>query len=149
MKSRRCGQLMQWGAGALMVFLVPSLVASRSAWAGCNHLVSSGSDRLLDFNRLDAIIAGGSSSSFSDDPAHDPLEEKGPKHPTPCSGPGCSSRVPLPVPTASPGPDGSDQWVVLNAVVPLAVVSPRCRTIDEPAAHPAGHKPSIFHPPPA
>jgi len=140
---------MQWGAGALMVLLVHSFVASRSAWAGCDHLISSRSDRLLEFNRLDAIIAGGSSFSFSDDLAHDPLEENGPKHPTPCSGPGCSSRVPLPVPVASQGPDGSDQWGVMNAVVPLAAVSPRCRTIDEPAARPAGHKPSIFHPPPA
>ncbi|MFI5459091.1 MAG: hypothetical protein ACHRXM_26990 [Isosphaerales bacterium] len=140
---------MQWGAGALIVLLVHCLVASRSAWAGCNHLISSRSDRLLEFNRLDAIVAGGSSSSFSDDLARDPLEEKGSKRPAPCSGPSCSSRVPLPLPAASQGPDGSDQWVVMNAVVPLAVVSPRCRTIDEPAARPAGHKPSIFHPPPA
>jgi len=130
-----------------MVLLSHGLVASRSAWAGCNHLISSRSDRLLDFNRIDAIIAGG---SFSDDLAHNPLEENGPKRgPTPCSGPGCSSRAPLPAPAASQGPDGSDQWVDMNAVVPLAVVSPRCRTIDEPAARPAGQKPSIFHPPPA
>jgi len=140
---------MQWGAGVLMVLLVHGVVASRSAWAGCNHLISSRFDRLLDLNRLDAIIAGGSFSSLADDPAHDPLDEKGPKRPTPCSGPGCSSRVPLPVPAASQGPDGSDQWVVMNVVVPLAVVSPRCRMIDEPGARPAGHKPSIFHPPPA
>jgi hypothetical protein len=129
-----------------MVLLAHGLVAPRSAWAGCNQLVSSPSGRHLEFNRLDAIIAGG---SFSDDLAHDPLQKNGPKRPAPCSGPGCSSRAPLPAPAASQGPDGSDQWVVMNAVVPLAVVSPRCRTIDEPGARPAGHKPSIFHPPPA
>jgi len=140
---------MQWGAGALMVLLVHSLVASRSAWAGCNHLVSSESGRLLDFNRLDAIITGGSASSFSADPAHDPVQEKGPKRPAPCSGPGCSSPAPLPVPTAPQVTGGSDQWVILNAIAPLAVGSPRCRTIDEPAGRPAGLKPSIFHPPPA
>jgi hypothetical protein len=136
---------MQWGAGALMVLLAHGLGAPRSAWAGCNHLVSSRSDRHLDSNRLDAIIAGG---SFSDDPAHDPLQENGPKRSAPCSGPGCSSRAPLPVPAAPQGPNGSDQWVVMNAVVPLAVAAPRGRTIDEPPARPAGQTLSIFHPPP-
>jgi len=140
---------MRWGAGALLVLLVHGLVASRPAWATCNHLVSSRSDRLLDFNALDAIIAGGASSSFSDDLTHDPPGEKGPKRSTPCSGPGCSSRAPLPVPTAFPSADGSDQWLVPSAVAPLAVASPLCRTIDDPAAHPAGEQPSIFHPPPA
>jgi len=137
------------GAGALTVLLVHSVVASRSAWAGCNHLVISGSDRLLDFNRLDAIVTGGSSSSSADNLAHDPLKEQGSKRRTPCSGPGCSSRAPLPVPTAFPVPDGSDQWVVLNAVAEHGVAGPRCRAIDEPTGRPAGHKPSIFHPPPA
>jgi len=131
-----------------MVLLVHSVGVSRSDGASCNHLVTSRSDRLLDFNRLDAIIVGGS-SSFADDLADDPIDEKGPKRPTPCSGPGCSSRVPLPVPAASQSLDGSGRWLVLNAVVPRAVVSPRCRTLDEQAARSAGHKPSIFHPPPA
>jgi hypothetical protein len=136
-------------AGAVISLLAFVLLAPPAVQAGCSHLVVSASDRFLHDNQLDALITGGSSSSIADDLAQDPLKEQGPKRPTPCSGPGCSSRVPLPVSTASQVLDGSDQWVALSAVVRLAVASPPCRTVDEPAARPAGRKPSIFHPPPA
>jgi hypothetical protein len=149
MRSMRSERLTRWATGALMLLLIHGLGAPRSARAGCNHLVTSKSDRLLEVNRLDALITGDSSASFSDDLAQDPLGEHSPNRPTSCSGPGCSSRVPWPVSSTSQGSTGSDQWVVLNAVVHLAAVSPPCRTLDEPAARPAGHKPSIFHPPPA
>jgi hypothetical protein len=141
------GRMMPWGAGALTLLLVHGVCASRTAWAGCNHLVSSKSDRGFDFNRLDAIITGG--SSFADDPAHDPSNEDGSNSPMPCSGPGCSSRVPMPVPTASAGPQSTIQWVVLHAVAPIMVAAPRRHTVEGPVARPDGHKPSIFHPPPA
>ncbi len=81
-----------------MLLLVHGLGMARPAWAVCNHLVSSHSHRLLGINQLDKLITGGSPSSRSDDPAGEP----GPKHPTPCSGPGCSNRVPMPAPTTLP-----------------------------------------------
>jgi hypothetical protein len=142
-------QLKPWAIGTLVLLLAHGLGSPRSAWAGCSHLVSSRSDRLLEFNRLDDLLTSGSSFWVSDNPDQDPPREPGPQRPTPCSGPGCSSRIPLPVPTASQGSGGSDQWVVLSAVPSLPVVSPSSRTFDEPATRPAGHKPSIFHPPPA
>jgi hypothetical protein len=148
MKPMGCERLRRWGTGALVPLLVLGLGTARSASAACNHLVTSRSDRLADFYQLDALIAGGTSSP-ADDRARDPLDAPGPKRPLPCSGPGCSSRVPMPAPTAFPDSDRSDQWVVLNPCARLALASPPGRTIDEPAARPGGEKPSIFHPPPA
>jgi hypothetical protein len=137
-------RLLRWGIGALVLLLAHGLGAPRSAWAGCNnHLVTSQSDRQLDFNRLDDLIMG--SSLLPADDAGRP----GPRAPRPCSGPGCSSSVPWPASTASPSSAGPDQWVALESVLAPAVASPPRLVPDEPAARPIGYKPSIFHPPPA
>ena len=62
--------------------------------------------------------------------------------------PDCSSGVPQPLSTASPSAGGPDQWIALG--LPLSWVWPsrphRGFVPDEPAARPAGHKPSIFLP---
>jgi hypothetical protein len=55
----------------------------------------------------------------------------------------------MPVPAAPGVMDAPDQWIVVSATVPLPVEFPVCRAIEEPAARPSGHHPSIFHPPPA
>jgi hypothetical protein len=150
MRSISFERLARWGAGALVLLLVHGLAAPRTARAGCNHLVTSQSDRLLGFNRLDALITGGSSAILSDDSSgHDPTGRPGPRRPGPCSGPGCSSSIPRPLSTASPSSSGPDQWMALGAVLNRAIVSPPRLVRDEPAVRPAGHKPSIFHPPPA
>jgi hypothetical protein len=141
MRSIPFERLARWGTGALVLLLAQGLAAPRTARAGCNHLVTSQSERLLEFNRLDDLIAG--------DSGQGPAGQPGPRHPMPCSGPGCSNGVPRPVPTAPPAPVGSDQWVALGAVLRLIEVAPLRHSPDEPAAPPAGHKPSIFHPPPA
>ena len=132
-----------------MVLLVHGLGAPRSAWAGCNHLVVSKSDRIFDLNRLDALIASGSSTEISDDMAGDPLKERGPNRPAPCSGPGCSSRVPMPVPTPIPVSDSSDHWGHLSSLAILPIACSQDQAIDAPPARPSAQKPSIFHPPPA
>jgi len=149
MRSMRYERLARWATGALIVLLVHGLGAPRSAWAGCNHLVNSRSDRLIDFNRLDALIGGSSSAELSDDMARDPMNEQGPNHPTPCSGPGCSSQVPMPVPTAFPVSEFSDHWGHLSSLAILSIASSPGPAIDELGARPTGQKPSIFHPPPA
>ena len=145
MRSMRFERLTRWAAEALMLLLVHSLGMARPAWAGCNHLVYSNSDRLLSIDQLDGLITGGAPASLSDDPA----SQQQPEHPTPCSGPGCSNRVPLPAPTPIPGSDRFEQWGVLTTVAILPSPSPPSRTVDEPADRAAGEKPSIFHPPPA
>jgi hypothetical protein len=149
MRSTRCERLMRWGIGALVLLLAHGLAAPRTARAGCNHLVTSQSDRLLDHNRLDDLITGGSSASIAGDPGQDPAGRPGPRRPAPCSGPGCSNGIPWPAPTAPSAPVGPDQWVALSTVLRLAEAAPLRHSPDEPAARPAGHKPSIFHPPPA
>jgi len=141
-RSIRLGRLMRWGTGALVLLLAHGLGAPGTARAGCNHLVTSQVDRLLDVNRLDDLITG--SSARLDEPG-----QPGPRPPRPCSGPGCSSGVPRPPSTASPSSTGPDQWAALDAVVDSDIASPPRLVPDEPAARPAGHKPSIFHPPPA
>ncbi len=145
MKVNRYNRLGRWAIGALMLLLIHGLGMARPARAGCNHLVSSESDRHLGFNQLEGLIIGDSSSSLSDER---PVE-RGPKHRTPCSGPGCSERVPMPTPTTIPDSDRSDQWGVLTALALPPIASPPSRTVDEPADRPAGQKPSVFHPPPA
>ena len=149
MRSIPFERLARWGTGALVLLLVHGLAAPRTARAGCNHLVTSQSDRLLDFNRLDDLITGGSAATRADDPARNDPAQPGPQRPGRCSGPGCSSSIPRPPSTASPSSGGPDQWMALGAVLGLAIASPPRLVPDEPAARPAGHKPSIFHPPPA
>jgi hypothetical protein len=149
MKPIGCERLRRWGTGALVLLLVHGLGTARSASAACNHLVTSRSDRLADLDQLDKLMVGDGSATMAEDPAPDLLNPIGSKRPVPCSGPGCSRRVPMPAPSAFPESERSDQWVVLNAVLHLRLAAPPCRTVDEPAARPAGEKPSIFHPPPA
>jgi hypothetical protein len=141
-KSIGLGRLMRWGTGALVLLLAHGLGAPAAARAGCNHLVTSQSDRLLDINRLDDLIAG--SSAPLDGPG-----QPGPRPPGPCSGPGCSSSIPRPASTTTPGSGDPDQWAALEAARDSAVLAPPRLVPDEPAARPAGHKLSIFHPPPA
>jgi hypothetical protein len=135
-------RLMRWGIGALALLLAHGLGAPGAARAGCNHLVTSQSDRLLHFNRLDDLITGSSA-------VHAEPGQPGPQRPRPCSGPGCSSRIPQPPSTASPGSSGPDQWATLGDALSSTVASPPRLVPDEPAARPTGHRPSIFHPPPA
>jgi hypothetical protein len=137
-------RLMRWGIGAAVLLLAHGLGAHGMAQAGCNHLVTSQSDRRLDIHRLDDLITGGSIAMPADESG-----QPGPRPSKRCSGPGCSSGVPWPLSTASSSSGGPDQWVALASVLGPAVTSPPRHRPDEPAARPVGHKPSIFHPPPA
>jgi len=149
MRSTSSERLKPWMTGALLLLLVHGLGTARTAWAGCSHLVFSNADRLLTFNHLDALIIGNSPSPITGEPTQGPREPAGRNRRAPCSGLGCSSRVPLPVSTASPGSDGSDQWVSLHAAVSLGAALPFGRTIDEPTDQPSGQEAPIFRPPPA
>jgi hypothetical protein len=140
---KRLGRL---GTGALVLLLVHGFGAPRSAWAGCGHPVGSQSGSFGDLYRLDAIFMAGSSATQHDGLSRSPLQP--PAHRSPCSGLSCSSRDPLPISTASPGPDSSQQWGAANgALVNLDTTPPAGRTCDEPAPTTTGEKSSIFHPP--
>ena len=143
-------RLIRWGTAAFVLLLAHGLGAPRSAWAGCNHLVTSESGRRLELDRLDDLITGGSSAFLADESSgREWPGQPGRRAPKPCSGPGCSSSIPRPASTGSPTTSGPDQWIAMESVLALSPVSPPRLVPDEPAARPAGHKPSIFHPPPA
>ncbi|MHB1556635.1 MAG: hypothetical protein ACYC61_04030 [Isosphaeraceae bacterium] len=147
MRSDRFGRLARWGMGALLLLLLQCFAAPQSARAACsNHLVTSQSERRLAYDRLDDLITGGLFTTLADGPRQERPDRPVPR---PCSGPGCSSSVPRPVSTAFPGTVGPDQWIALRAVPGPAAASPAPLMPDEPADRPAGHRPSIFHPPPA
>jgi hypothetical protein len=127
--------------------LLQALGTSRSAWAGCNQLVSSHENRTLHFHQLDALITGDVSVA-SDDMARDPVEDPRSGWPSRCSGPECSSRVPSPLSTAVPDVERTDRWGDWSHLAIPQIDSPSRRTIGEPDARPIAQKPAIFHPPP-
>jgi hypothetical protein len=139
MRSIAFKRLARLGTGAFLLLLVHGLCAPSTAWAACNHLVTTQSDPFLNLGRLDALIAGDSVKS--------PLEQPAPARRMPCSGLACSSSVPMPASTVSPEPGGSDQWGTLDILVVLEVTSPPVATTDQPAPRSVGEKTSIFHPP--
>lgn len=147
MRSDRLERLARWGMGALLLLLMQCFAAPQSARAACtNHLITSRSERLLAYDRLDDLITGDLSATLAEGPRR---QQPGRPAPRPCSGPGCKSSVPRPVSTASPSSAGPDQWIALRAVPGPVAASPDPLLPDEPADRPIGHRPSIFHPPPA
>lgn len=147
MRSDRLERVARWGMGALLLLLMQCFAAPQSAWAACtNHLITSRSERLLAYDRLDDLITGDLSATLAEGPRR---QQPGRPAPRPCSGPGCKSSVPRPVSTASPSSAGPDQWIALRAVPGPVAASPDPLLPDEPADRPIGHRPSIFHPPPA
>ena len=127
-----------------MLLLVHSVGALPSAWAGCNHLVSSRSDAFLKFDQLDELIQGNAIARSSDDLARG---SQGPNRERPCTGMSCSGRVPLPVSTASHGPEGSDQWGALATITVVLSPSLSAHPSDEPGSRASGQAAFIFHPP--
>jgi hypothetical protein len=134
--------------GTLMVSMIQFVCAPDTAWAGCNHLVSSQSDTLLDLNQLDAFIAPGSTAlSPRGLTQHQPPQPVDGRH-APCSGLSCSSRNPsLPASTTLSDPTSSDQWGSLSARSALDTASPRPGTTCEPSPDSSGENSLIFHPP--
>jgi hypothetical protein len=144
----RSGRLTNWGAAAAMLLAVGLFTAPGSARAGCSHPVTSRSDRLANLHQLDELIMSGTSSSLRHDGDQSRQAPPGSPLRTPCSGPSCSNgRVPLPISTMSPGPDGRDRWGNLGIAVVVDDTSVSNRTFDEPSPAPACDRSSIFHPP--
>ncbi|APW59506.1 hypothetical protein [Paludisphaera borealis] len=138
----------RWGIGALLLLLSHGLFMTRSAQAGCDHLASARPPRWSIVYHLDALVAGGSSTSLPADPAREPQAGEVPKAPAPCSGPGCSSQDPAPASTVLPDTDHFDRWGDLSILAIVPIMSRWTRTVEGSTARPTGRKPSIFHPPP-
>ncbi len=141
-------RLTKWGASAAMLLAVSFFTAPETAWAGCDHSVSSRSDRLANLHQLDELILNGSSSALRQANNRSPQGLPGSPLHTPCSGPGCSnSPLPVPVSTVSTSPDGRDRWSTLGNALSIDNTSIYARTVDEPSPAPASEKSSVFHPP--
>ena len=139
----RVKRLARLATGALLLLVASGFGAPRSASAGCSHPLGSQSEPLLELYRLDAIFMAGSSSDSRDEVSRSPLES--PARRSPCSGLSCSSRDPLPISTASPGLESSQQWgATLCALVDLADqhLPPAGRSTSRPRSPPAKNPPS-------
>ena len=137
----------RWGA-AILLFLVLCHAAPRTALAACDHRATARVSRSADWNHLDPLIVGDRSTLVSDNRANDRLPTPRPPIPRPCSGPNCSSKVPVPNSTASQASGSFDHWGNLPAaVLDQAVVSAE-PALSEPTPHSQSSRPSIFHPPP-
>jgi hypothetical protein len=135
------------GTGAIVLLVAQAFCAPHAAWAGCDHLAGSQYDPFRKVNQLDPLIFGATPS-----PAAGELPQFPPGVPAPgrrgsCSGPSCSSRIPLPVSTASERPNDWNQWGSLAVIVVIDATSQGRRAVDEPAPAAASEKSAIFHPP--
>jgi hypothetical protein len=137
MKSAFQRRLARWGTGAIALLVFHGFCAPRSAWAGCNHLVGSQSDPMLNLSRLDDLVAGGRAHG-------QPAPER---RQSPCEGMSCSSPTPLPVSTANPLPERSDQWGAVGERVVVPDTSLPERRTDDCAPRGSVEKTSVFHPP--
>ena len=99
-----------WGAGALSAPLGPRLVRPAPPGPAAADLVGSRSDPSRRLYGLDELIVAGTSSVSARRLGSIRRDRSMPARRVPCSGLSCSRRVPLPVSTASQGPDGPDQW---------------------------------------
>lgn len=127
------------GAAFVMLALL-GIFAPATARAGCAHPFAPQSPLFDHSGRLDGLITGDMDQA-SNSPWGAPANRK------PCSGPGCSSRVPIPVPTASTGLEGMPQWGVLGSSFILEAVPTVRRPLDAPATLALAPIAAIFHPP--
>ena len=133
--------------GAVMLLLIQGLLAPRPAWAGCNHLVRSNSQKHGASVNLDALITGWTSTEIESDPAGDLATRPKPSRPLPCSGPSCSGRVPLPVSASVVGAVDLVQWGVLSDSFDLVPSPGRTEWADESFPDLTGNPSRVFHPP--
>jgi hypothetical protein len=147
MRPGRFERLARFGAGALMVLMVHGVCAPTAARADCSHRAGLPSAAISSLYGLDELIVTGNSSVSEDGWALSLHDWPVPRPRVPCSGLSCSSRVPLPVSTASTGHDRSDQWGTLEVPVVCDESSPPTGSFDGPAPWSVGQNSFIFHPP--
>jgi len=137
-------QQVQLLIGAMLLLSIQGLLAPRPAWAGCNQLVHSNTQKQLGASaNLDALITGWTSTEILSDPATRPK----PSRPLPCSGPSCSDRVPLPVSASVVGAVDLVQWAVLSDSLDLVLMPVRTEWADQRFPDLTGHPSRVFHPP--
>ncbi len=131
------------GARPLGAFLMLALIgvsAPATARAGCSHPARSLSLLPDHAGRLDGLITG----DLGQAPGT-PWDTSSRRKP--CSGPGCSSKTPTPLPTASTGLEGMPHWGSLSLGYDFEGVVATRRLPEPSATLVAAFPPAIFHPP--
>ena len=126
--------------GAFLMVALLGVFAPVTARAGCSHPVRSLSSLLDHAGRLDGLITGD-----LDQAPGTPWETPGQRKP--CSGPGCSSKTPIPIPTASTGLEGMPHWGSLGSSFVLDEQRPTRRSCEPSDTLVAAPRSAIFHPP--
>ena len=148
MRAASVKRLARWRAAILLLVLAFWHAAPGTAEAACSHLVTSNSARSLDRNHLDRLIVGDSWPLVLHDRSEDLLRPSRLPNRRPCSGPSCSSQVPVPRSTTSHASGGFDHWGDLTTALLDQIVIPAGAALSEPTPRSRGGSRFIFHPPP-
>jgi hypothetical protein len=138
MRSMPFKRLTRFGTGALLLLLVHGFSATGSAWAGCNHLVTSRTDPWRLSSRFEPLILDliGRSQPL-------PL----PPRPRPCSGTWCSGQPAAPSVPVGVMDGRLDSWAWCTEM-PCLVPTGHSFLSDESAAlRPLQQGSAVFHPP--
>jgi hypothetical protein len=133
--------------GAVLLLLIQGPLAPRLAWAGCNDLAHSNTQKHGAWVHLDALVTGWTSTEIDSSPAGDLATLPKPSRPLPCSGPSCSGRVPLPVSASVAGAMDLLQWGLLSDAFDLVPSTGRTEWVDESLPDLTGNPARVFHPP--
>ncbi len=126
------------GTGVLVFLVCYGVCASRSAQAGCGHLVTSRADRASlpsQIARLTSDSVGRPDSSQASTP------------PRPCSGAWCSEQPATPTAPLSSFDSQVDPWAWYNNVLPSITNRDSRLTIDTVPLHAVHEASVVFHPP--
>ena len=138
MRSISFKRLARLGTGAFLLLAVQFHYAPSSAWAGCNHLVTSQTDSGRLSSRIEPLILEmtGRSQSL-------PI----PPRPRPCSGTWCSSQPAAPSVPAGVLDGRLDSWAWCTEVPCLASTGPSYLSDETTALRPLQKASAVFHPP--
>ena len=138
MRSIRFKRLARLGTGAVLLFLVHGFSAPGSAWAGCNHLVTSRTDPGRLSSRIEPLILDLAGRS-------DPLPV--PASPRPCSGTWCSGQPAAPSVPAGVLDGRLDSWAWCTEIPCFASTGSSFLSDETTALRPLRKGSAVFHPP--
>jgi hypothetical protein len=138
MRSIPFKRLVRLGTGALLLLLVHGFAAPGSAWAACNHLVTSRTDPGRLSSRIEPLILDLTGRS-------QPLPI--PPLPRPCSGTWCSGQPAAPSVPAGVLDGRLDSWAWCTEIPCLASTGSSFLSVETTALRPLQTGSAVFHPP--
>lgn len=138
MRSIPFKRLARLGTGAFLLLVVQCTFAPSSAWAGCNHLVTSRTDPERLSSRIELLILDLTGRT-------QPLPIPAP--PRPCSGTWCSSQPAAPSVPAGVLDGRLDSWAWCTEIPCLASIGSSFLSDESTALRPLQKGSAVFHPP--